>query len=107
MRNISNLRKLNIKTYEIIYEVDVPLIEMAYAYYWNEMRGWWEQKSWGILNFFEYGNAIRIEYGEYESHEIIDDPISGAGHNEYILLNKFYYDVDKNTGTMVDKGKYD
>lgn len=88
-----NFKSINIKKYELNYEFDMLLIG---DYYGNE------NIEYEINNLIVSDNAIRVLYGEYERRTV--DPISGA--IQYVLLNSYYYDVDKNTGITIAQGKH-
>ena len=99
---VHKLRNINIKNYRIVYEAEVPIVEAAYQKYSNPLS----LNGWDISDMFDTGESIRIEYVEYSGEWVVDDKISGAGHDEFTVHNRYYCDLNKDTGEIMASGKY-
>lgn len=93
-------RVINLKTYTLKFIIEKDSLPMT-----GELFGrqdvYCENEEWVWKS-----NKLLFVFSEYENKKIIDDPVSGNHHYQYVLMNKYAYEINPENGEIIGFGKY-
>jgi hypothetical protein len=105
--NNNRVRSINIREYELNFETESIILygDRTYTILENGLEIRDENISYSFDKLFLLNGNARIVYNEILKKEVSYDPILNIHKYEYETVDKYFYDLDVNSGNILNHGK--